>query len=276
MLNIGLAQVANHYEYDRNRSAILGALDQLASKGAELALFPECAVSGYNTGLLKIDAVQLEETLVAVRERCRSLGLTAALPTPWAKGNGTYFNSVAVIRGDGSVSDVFHKSGLQRGEERLFNRADRHRRYFEVKGYRVGVVICVETAHGPWDYLQPEEHIDFIFWPGFYGATASEQEVAWADSPSASDQRVRDNLINHWRAPLALVNSATSPEPQYWPGKQFGGSTLRDPSGAEVFRAARDLEELAVVAVRPGRWPAPSVLNPYSEQYVGRPVESRT
>lgn len=250
MLKIGIAQIDNYFEVDKNLTAIQRALRALAERGADLVLFPECAVSGYNTSLLKPDMIKIADAVKDIQRLAEELKIYVALPTPWPTSNEGIYNSVLIISDEGKFVQTLHKIGLQRGEEKMFKAAMPHKRVFEVKGVKVGVIICVETSLEPWAYLQKSDGAELIFWPGFYAANADELNVEMKNSKSTSDQKVMDNLINHWQVPLILVNGSSSPEAHYWPGKVFGGSSVFNRNGERVFLAKRAEEDLSVLQFR--------------------------
>jgi len=202
---------------------------------------------------MNADKSKILAAVFKIQNFARDCKINVALPTPWANEKGVFFNSVLFISDRGEVVRSLHKIGLQKGEERLFVPSDSHKRVFEVKGHKIGVIICIETSHEPWAYLKKEENADLIFWPGFYAVTEEEAGLDWSASKSGSDQKVRDNLINHWKVPLIHVNCSSSPEAQYWPGKLFGGSSARDHNGETIFLAKHGQEELAVLEFNDGK-----------------------
>jgi predicted amidohydrolase len=124
-----------------------------------------------------------------------------------------------------------------------------HARVFEIKGAKIGVIICIETTHDPWSYLPENSGVEAILWPGFYAVTAPR---TWSDEQSADTRKIRENL-EHWRVPLLQVTCASSPEAEYWPDQQFGGSVVLDERGREAFSLAPGREELGIVEVEHGK-----------------------
>ena len=136
-----------------------------------------------------------------------------------------------------------------RGEDRLFVPGEPHSRCFEINGHRIGLIICVETAHEPWAYLKSTDHADTILWPGFYGPTLGE---TWSDAQAPDDLKVRSNHA-HWKLPLLQATCASSPEDHYWPDKRFGGSPIIDSDGKEVFSGRPSTEDLMLVEIAENR-----------------------
>jgi predicted amidohydrolase len=238
MLKIGIAQTSNHFDYEANFSSIETQLRALAKQGADLALLPECATTGYNSRMLKVDEEKLRAVTEKVRTLASELSLSVVLPTPFL-AEGKIFNSVLVVSDRGEILHRFDKRGLQKGEEKMFAAGELQSRSFDFRGYRLGVLICVETTHGPWEYVKPEDGLDAILWPGFYAPRED-------GSVSAADESVSGNL-REWGVPLILANTADSPEREYWPGRKFGASGVRAVGGEEIFKAKRDEADSFVV-----------------------------
>lgn len=233
MIRIGLAQIENHFEYEANLRGILRAVELHARKGSELVLFPECATTGFNTGLKKIDWDGVQWALEEIRAAARKHQISLALPTPWKRDDGKFLNSVLIIDETGGIKQRFDKRGFQKGEERLFVPGDRQAREFEIKDARMGVLICIEASHEPWDYLDANQSYDCILWPGFYAVTPG---VTWSDGSAPDDRKTRENCSS-WRVPLLQATCASSPEADSWPDREFGGSVVLNFDGKEAASA---------------------------------------
>lgn len=246
MLRIGIAQTNNSYNLEENLFSITRAIEIHANNSVDLVLFPECATTGYNRGLLQIDETKVNLAITRVRELARELGLSIALPSPWPRGDGKFYNSLLIIDSFGEIIHRFDKVGFQRGEEKLFVPGNPEQtRVFTHKGHRVGVLICIETANDSWSFLRPEDNCDVILWPGFY---ATKPEQTWANSDSPDDHQVKANL-SAWNSSLIQATCASSPESQYWPDKVFGGSLVLNRLGQDVFVAKLGGEDMVAINI---------------------------
>jgi predicted amidohydrolase len=243
MLRIGIAQIHNHFDYGANLRGIESALRVHADGKADLVLFPECATTGFNTGMKNLSEEGIRATVCAVQDLARAHGLSVALPTPWPAGGGKFFNSVLLINERGEIAQVFSKIGFQRGEERLFLSGAPHPRCFELKGYKVGVLICIEASHDPWSYLKQDDAPDVILWPGFYSCAPG---TTWSDDPTKEARQIRSNIA-HWKAPLLQATCASSPESEKWPDRTFGCSPAISADGMEAYAAHPGLEDMILI-----------------------------
>lgn len=242
MYRVGIAQTHNTYDYRQNLESICRAIEVHSKAKSDIILFPECVTTGYNRGLLSINEPQLMESIYIVMAKALKYQIAIALPTPWPRGDGKFFNSLLFISEAGKAIKRIDKACFQNGEEKLFVPGERQDRVFIHNEYRVGTLVCIETAKGPWDLLKRENACDLILWPGFYATTRGED---WESASAPDDLLVKAN-IKEWKCPLVQVTCASSPESAHWPDKEFGGSLVIDARGQSVFCAKSNQEHMAV------------------------------
>ena len=128
---------------DRIARMIAEARDE---HGADIVLFPELALSGYPPEDLLYRPSFLRDCDVALNEIAASVhGIVAVVGWPQAAGAVVY-NAASVLR-DGAVEQTYRKRELPNyavfDERRYFDvDPDRDDCVFEVRGTRVGLVIC--------------------------------------------------------------------------------------------------------------------------------------
>jgi predicted amidohydrolase len=243
MLRIGIAQIHNHFLYERNLECIRRALETHSKNSTELVLFPECATTGYNTGMIKIDEAGVRASVEAIQGFAREYKIAVALPTPWPSDEGKFFNSLLLIDDEGKISHQFNKVGLQRGEEKLFTRGTPHSRSFEFKGHKIGIIICIESMDDAWTYLNQSDEADVVLWPGFYAPTPA---ITWSDFAGFEGRKLREN-VEAWGVPVLQATCASSPEAHHWPDQQFGRSPVLNGQAREVYSAKIAAEDMVQV-----------------------------
>lgn len=244
-LRLGFAQTHNHYDYALNFQSIQQAIEAFAEKNVDLVLFPECATTGYNRGLLKIDSEKLLGLIDKIKDLAKKNSISIVLPTPMPSAEG-FTNSVLIIDSEGKIDKRFDKIGFQKGEDRLFVVGTPHSRTLEFKGHKLAVVICFEMEIDPTLYLHADEKYDLIFWPGFY---ATENGEAWEHPINESELKTK-NSITRLKTPVVRLTCATSPEASHWPTKKFGGSLVLDKNCANIFTAELEKEDQFIIELK--------------------------
>ena len=127
----------------RARKSIATAL----AKGADLILFPEMAISGYPPEDLLLRPGFMHRCHDVMDELVRSVqGIDVVIGHPWAVG-AERFNAVSWIR-DGEVLGRYFKQVLPNYavfDERRYFSAGQQPLVIEIKGSRVGIIICEDA-----------------------------------------------------------------------------------------------------------------------------------
>lgn len=136
-----------------NRARIESWLAKARDTGADLAVFPELALTGYPPRDLLIQHGFLESVERAARELAAGVrGITAVIGAPWrsAAPNALPANALLVLC-DGAMAHVYAKRLLPTydvfDEDRYFRAGDAPA-VIEVGGVRVGLSICEDLWRG--------------------------------------------------------------------------------------------------------------------------------
>jgi NAD+ synthase (glutamine-hydrolysing) len=144
MLRLALAQMnAVVGDIAGNEEKIAGFIDRARQAGAQIVLFPECALVGYPAEDLLVKEHFLRDAGAALHRLAeRTDGLAAIVGFPERADD--VFNSAAVLSG-GAVQGVYRKIALPNygvfDEVRYFQRGTRPA-LVEVGGTRVGITVC--------------------------------------------------------------------------------------------------------------------------------------
>jgi predicted amidohydrolase len=134
-------------EVAANLATILARLDEAATAGARLVVFPECALSGYGFED-KAEALRFAETIPgpateAVATACARLGAFAIFGLLERDGD-RLFNACALVGPDGLVGS-YRKIHLPfMGVDRFATPGDRPLAVLDAGGLRVGMHICYD------------------------------------------------------------------------------------------------------------------------------------
>ena len=141
-------------DLDGNVEKILAAYREAAEAGADIALFPELAVSGYPPEDLLLKSAFVDDVQAAMRRAAAETSECVAIigfvdgEEAVADPTGRAFNAAAVCSG-GEVHGIYHKRALPDygvfDEERYFSPGSHALDLYEIKGVVVGVSICEDV-----------------------------------------------------------------------------------------------------------------------------------
>ncbi|MGO9559924.1 MAG: NAD+ synthase [Acidimicrobiales bacterium] len=137
-------------DLDHNVAKILSAMETAEREQADLAVFPELAVTGYPPEDLLLKPAFVEENLRALDRLAAASGRCTAV-VGYVDEDGDLYNAAAVL-GGGKVHGVWHKQLLPNygvfDERRYFAIGQDPHEVFEIGGVRTGVTVC-EDAWSP-------------------------------------------------------------------------------------------------------------------------------
>ena len=224
---------------------------QAASDGAQIILIQELFESVYFPCLNKPeeftmakpykDNPLLQEMSALARE------LSVVLPTSFfEKDNNTYYNSLAVIDADGSISEPYRKSHIPDGpgyeEKYYFHPGNTGFKVFETKYAKIGVGIC-------WDQWFPEASrimalngAELLFYPTAIGSEPDTPELDSRDSW----QLVMQGHSAANTLPVIASNRIGTETNEKFSMTFYGSSFITDGTGVKVKECSRDKEEYII------------------------------
>jgi predicted amidohydrolase len=151
-IRIGVAQVTQTPDLERNCDKALEYIELAAAKGVELLCFPETHLPGYRVGMLMpeapCNAQGLAQATEQIAARCRELSMGVILGTETPNPGGKPFNSALVLDQDGTPLALHHKSKLTPKDATAYAPGTGPTQ-FEFKGIAMGLVICYEAFRFP-------------------------------------------------------------------------------------------------------------------------------
>ena len=224
---------------------------QAANDGAQIILIQELFESVYFPCLNKPeeftmakpykDNPLLQEMSALARE------LSVVLPTSFfEKDNNTYYNSLAVIDADGSISEPYRKSHIPDGpgyeEKYYFHPGNTGFKVFETKYAKIGVGIC-------WDQWFPEaarimalNGAELLFYPTAIGSEPDTPELDSRDSW----QLVMQGHSAANTLPVIASNRIGTETNEKFSMTFYGSSFITDGTGVKVKECSRDREEYII------------------------------
>jgi predicted amidohydrolase len=222
---------------DANRRSIVERIRTAADGGAELAIFPECALTGYCFDSLE-EATPFGEPIdgpssEVIAEACLKTG-THAVVGFIEKDGVSYYNAAMVVGPNGIVGSYRKVHMPYLGVDRFLKPGDRQFDIIELPIGRIGVNICYDAsfpeASRALKLLGAELIILPTNWP----------TGAWRTAEFIINARACENHVNFAAANRAGVER----------GWQFiGRSKVVDYNGDTLKEASRENEEILFAEV---------------------------
>ncbi|HEX2205849.1 MAG TPA: carbon-nitrogen hydrolase family protein [Longimicrobium sp.] len=242
-MRVAVAQMPMAWTLEENTRAIVEHLSRAKALGAEVALFPECATTGFHRRVPgETSPGAIRGAIERVREACRALALPAVVGTPFfpEAGESPRWNAAVAIGADGEVRAVCPKVGLTASEHAYFD-AGAERPTFTLGAVLCGVLLCREVRDAE-EARHELRGSRVVFWPG---------AIAW-DNPASHPENVVTREIAQacartLGAYLVQCNWATSLNDPETRG--LGGSLVVSPAGEVVHACPADAPGITLVAL---------------------------
>jgi predicted amidohydrolase len=228
-------------ELGRNLERILDGLAQAAQAGARLAVFPECALSGYGFGSREeglAHAVAIDGREVrAVVSACASHHCHCIFGVLERDG-GRLFNA-CVLTGPEGVMGTYRKVHLPYlGIDMFADPGDRPFAVHDAGGLKIGMHICYDGSFPEAPRVLALLGADILVlptnWPT-HSECAAEHMIP---------TRAMENTV------YAMAVNRVGHESGF---RFIGGSSIVDPSGKVLARAGADTEEMLLADIDPER-----------------------
>ena len=235
----GAAEVGN---VAANLSKMKEQLRKAAAVGAELLIFPELFLSGYQVPGEEMKKLAEERDGPSFRElseTARESNIAVLYGYPEADVSGgapVYYNSAQLIDRDGTSLANYRKTHLwidHDGYEKVFKPGDSFAEVAECCGVKIGVLICFDVEYPECVRTLALRGAQFVGVPTAIKYSMTNKIVPGSMIPC----RARENGLY-----VTYVNSS---------GDFFGGHSISsDPNGDVLVQAGRD-EQMALFVVDP-------------------------
>ena len=142
-LRVAAVQMRSTRDLDANLKKTRELLQQCAKDGVQVAVFPECSVTGYFDDVVKkTTAEQLVAAEKSIAEMCREFKIAAVVGMPWREKDNLY-NSAIVIDPNGKIIERYHKVQLAES----WPTGGDHLSVFKLHGVRCSIIICHDERY---------------------------------------------------------------------------------------------------------------------------------
>jgi len=209
-----------------------------AGFGAQLVVFPELSLTGYEPDIARECAIAPEDArLDPLRRLARQHGMTVVAGAPILPATGLPHIAAFAFLPDGTVS-VYTKRHLHPGEEACFQ-PGAGGAALHVAGETIALAICADTTH-------PEHAAS----AAAGGATIYAAGVLITEQGYAADARLLERYAFEHRMAVLMANHS-SPSGRWTPA---GRSAIWRPDGRLAIAAAGAEEALVIATRQDGRW----------------------
>ena len=226
-------------EIEHNRSVIIERLKETSQHGAELTIFPECALSGYCFESLD-EASPYAETVPGpttdqIVETLKDLGCYAVFGMLTPSDDGVF--NTAVLAGPEGVIAAYRKIHLPGlGVDQFATYGDCPFEVHEVGDIKVGLAICYDSAFPESSRMMTFAGADLIALPTNF-PTGAENMTKYVINARAMENKIY----------FAAVNRVGNER-----GFRFiGETTIADPDGNTIGKGSADKEEILYFEVDP-------------------------
>jgi predicted amidohydrolase len=142
-LHVAAVQMRSQPDLAANVDHTIELLRRCSAQGVQVAVFPECSLSGYFDDLIpRLTADQLTAAENKVAEACRDLNINAVIGSPVRSGDKLY-NSALVITSTGKVIERYHKVQLAES----WPTPGDHLSTFPIAGVPCSNIICHDERY---------------------------------------------------------------------------------------------------------------------------------
>jgi predicted amidohydrolase len=241
-------------DLDANVRHTIELLERCSADKADVAVFPECNVSGYfDDYVKKLTAKQLAKAEDDLGRACKRLGIWAVVGMPVRQG-GKLYNSAVVIDSDGKVRERYHKVQLA---EAWPDPGD-HLSVFRVKGVPCSIIICHDERYPELVRLPVLAGARVIFYLSHESPITQEHKIGPYRAQIQARAVENSVFIAHANAP-ANADATGS----------HGQSRLIDPDGNLIKEASTFSEEILIATLELKRAHAGNALRSVSRGPLG-------
>jgi predicted amidohydrolase len=143
-LKVAAVQFRSTSQLEDNATRICDTLGRLAADGVQVAVFPECALTRYNTdAIMSASAEAIAAAEERIRTFCREKKIAAIVGSVY-KVNGRTYNSAVVFNSRGELIERYAKVYLA-GEK--WATPGNHISFFDLEGVPSTVMICHDERY---------------------------------------------------------------------------------------------------------------------------------
>jgi predicted amidohydrolase len=175
-LKVAAVQFRSSFDVDENSKRMGESLSRLAARGVQVAVFPECALTGYYQGsVMPIPESEIAAAEERLRQTCRDRKIAAIFGSVY-KANGHAYDSAVVFDSRGELIERYGKIYL--AGEKKWAVPGNHIAYFELEGVPSTVIICHDERYPELVRLPAVEGARIVYYISAESSLKEESKIA--------------------------------------------------------------------------------------------------
>jgi len=240
-MKISMCQIKMHNRIEANLKNILTSLEKCHKNDVELAIFPECGLTGFHRNLPKqLDEVVLNTSYKSLSDFSRDKGISILIGSPKMESQDKILNSALLFSPNKKQYEYTSKVDLTQVEKLFFTKGET-RKILEIEGLKIGVIFCIDMNEKEAllrDFQNTK--VDLIAWISY---------IQWDDDSNSENSINYQNSLDISKTlnvPIINVNWANSVNDATQ--RNLGGSRFID-DGKILFSLEKDKEVLKHIEV---------------------------
>lgn len=174
-LKVAAVQFRSSFDIRQNCERIAGRLKELAAQGVQVAAFPECALTGYDTKQsFAPSAAEVEAAEKQLAQACRLYRIAAVIGSVY-KVNGHMYDTAVIFDSRGELVERYGKVYLA-GER--WATPGNHIAYFDLEGAPSTVIICHDERYPELVRLPAIQGARIVYYISSESSMREEQKLA--------------------------------------------------------------------------------------------------
>ncbi len=174
-LNVAAVQFRSSFDIHENCNRMTDLLDRLAARGIQVAVFPECALTGYSTGpSMPISQKDISVAEEKLRQVCREKKIAAIFGSVY-KVNGHVYDTAVVYSSSGELIERYGKLYLA-GEKWAV--PGNHISFFQLDGIPSTVMICHDERYPELVRLPALQGAEVVYYISAESSLKEESKLA--------------------------------------------------------------------------------------------------
>jgi predicted amidohydrolase len=141
-VKVAAVQMRSTRDLAQNTKRIQESLARMAKEQVRIAVFPECALTGYSDDVKRLSEKEIEGAIAEVAAASQENHIAVILGTPVRRG-GDLYNSAVVIDAAGRIKERYHK--IQLAES--WPITGDHLSVFWLDGVACSIIICHDERY---------------------------------------------------------------------------------------------------------------------------------